>query len=139
MTVHVLPDIERLVIDWALATDALTDLVDDRIYSTVPNSPVFPLIRVMRWGGVPPQQLHWLDQASMQIDVWGGRKAEASEVARTVAAYIAHELPGAHALGVVTATQVGGPRWEPDASYTPAKPRYVVEASVWFHPNVTSS
>lgn len=135
MTVHVLPDIERLVIEWALEVDALTDLVDDRIYSAVPNSPTFPLIRVMRWGGVPPQRLHWLDQASLQIDVWGGRKAEASEVARTFAAHIANTLVGTHTLGVVTAVEVGGPRWEPDASYTNAKPRYIVEASIWFHPS----
>jgi len=137
MTVHVLPDIERLVIDWALNTESITDLVDDRIYSAVPNSPTFPLIRVVRWGGVPPQQLHWLDQASMQIDVWGDRKAAASNVARTFAAYIAQALVGSHELGVVTAVNCGGPRWEPDATYTPAKPRYVVEASIWFHPNAT--
>ena len=135
MAVAVLPDVEKLVIDWLLATPQVANLVGgDRIYSALPKEPEWPAIRVVRFGGLRPQRLHWLDQASMQIDVWGGPKATARLVAATVDACLSTSLVGSHDLGVVTAVECSGPRWEPDASYAPARPRYVVEASIWFHP-----
>ena len=135
MSVVVLPDIEKLVIDWALATPQVAgQFGGTRIYSALPENPAVPAARVVRFGGFPPQRLHWLDQASMQIDVWGGPKATARLAAATFAACLSNSLVGPHPLGVVTAVECAGPRWEPDVSYTPARPRYVVQASIWFHP-----
>ena len=73
MEAHVLPDIEALVIAWALDSDDV-NTVDDRIYGALPANPTFPAIRVTRIGGTPPQRLHWLDEALLQVDVFGGPK-----------------------------------------------------------------
>lgn len=138
MAVHVLPDVERLVIDWALSdaalTTALDPLVDGRIYGVVPAAPVFPLVRVMRVGGSPSSRLLWLDEALLQVDVWGGPKATARLAAETLRAHMAASLPGGHALGIVSAVELGALSWLPDDSYVPSKPRYSFDVTVTYHP-----
>lgn len=131
--VHILPDVEQMVIQWALGTPAV-NTVSDRIYSAVPANPTFPLIRVTRIGGLPTSRLLWLDQASLQVDVWGGAKATARLVAETMRAHMSADLVGPHNPGSVTAVEVGGLTWLPDADYTPAKPRYTFDAAVYYHP-----
>lgn len=138
MDVHVLPDIEALVIAWALDTDEV-NTVGDRIYGALPNDPIFPAIRVTRVGGAPPQRLHWLDEALLQVDVFGGPKATARLLAATFAAHISTNLAGVHDLGVVTAATAGGLQWAPDESYAPAKPRYTFDATVTYHPHTSGS
>ncbi len=133
MEAHVLPDIEALVIAWALDSDDV-NTVDDRIYGALPANPTFPAIRVTRIGGTPPQRLHWLDEALLQVDVFGGPKATARLVAATFAAHLSANLTGTHDLGVVTAVTVGGLQWQPDESFSPAKPRYTFDAQVTYHP-----
>jgi hypothetical protein len=134
MAVHVLPDAEKLVIDWALATDEVNDLVNGRIYSALPASPEFPAIRIVRFGGGTVSRRHWLDAASMQVDVWGGPKSTARLVIATFLAQAANSLPGTHPLGVVSAVETSGPSWGPDDSYTPARPRYRADLRVTVHP-----
>lgn len=135
-TAHVLPDAEQLIIGWALTVDALTDLVGTRIYTETPADPTFPMVRIVRFGGGPVStNPAWLDRATMQVDVFGGRKVTARQIAATFAAHADANLVGPHDLGVVTAVAVGGLRWEPDQSYDKAKPRYVVELDVWLHPS----
>lgn len=133
MEAHVLPDIEALVIAWALESDAV-NTVDDRIYGALPNTPTFPAIRITRVGGAPPQRLHWLDEALLQVDVFGGPKSTARLLAATFAAELSTNLVGTHALGVVTAATAGGLQWQPDESFAPAKPRYTFDATVTYHP-----
>jgi hypothetical protein len=134
VTVHVLPDAEKLVIDWALDVPELDDQFDGRIYGAVPASPTFPLARVIRIGGVPTSRLLWLDNAVLQVDVWGGPKSTTRLAAETFRAHAADSLGGSHALGCVTAVEVGGLTWLPDNSYAPAKPRYSFDLSVTYHP-----
>lgn len=133
-TVHVLPDIEKLVIDWALATTEVASLVDDRIYGAVPANPTFPLIRVIRVGGAPTSRLLWLDRALLQVDVWGGPKSTVRLVAETMRAHLSAALVGPHDLGAVTAVEIGALTWLPDDSYAPAKPRYSFDVAVTYHP-----
>lgn len=137
MEAHVLPDIEALVIAWALANDEV-NTVDGRIYGALPHAPTFPAIRIVRVGGTPPQRLHWLDEALLQVDVFGGPKATARLLAATLAAEIATNLVGTHGLGVVTAATAGGLQWLPDESFDPAKPRYTFDATVTYHPHAGS-
>lgn len=137
MEAHVLPDIEALVIAWALDSDAV-NTVSDRIYGALPNNPTFPAIRITRVGGTPPQRLHWLDEALLQVDVFGGSKATTRLLAATFAAELSVNLVGIHPLGVVTAAAAGGLQWQPDESFAPAKPRYTFDAAVTYHPLVGS-
>ena len=134
MTVHVLPDIEKMVISWALDTPEINTMLDGRVYGAVPANPTFPLTRVIRIGGEPTSRLLWLDNALLQVDVWGGPKATVRLVAETIRAHAAAELAGQHDDGMVTAVAVGGLTWLPDASYDPAKPRYTFDLSVTYHP-----
>lgn len=134
MTVHVLPDIEKLVIDWALASTGVGAVVGDRIYGVLPANPTWPAARVIRLGGTPTSRLLWLDNALLQVDVWGGPKATARLIAETIRAHASAELTGTHDLGTVTAVEVGGLAWLPDDSYAPAKPRYSFDLSVTYHP-----
>lgn len=136
MTVHVLPDIEKIVIDWALHTPEV-NTVNDRIYSTIPANPTWPLIRLFRIGGLPTSRLLWLDEALLQVDVFGGSKSTARLIAETFRAHASAELVGAHGEGVITAVAVGGLVWLPDTAYDPAKPRYTFDLSVTYHPTTS--
>lgn len=51
-----------------------------RVYSSIPKDPTYPLATVIRIGGIPAEK-HWLDTASLQIEVWGNNKAEARDAA----------------------------------------------------------
>lgn len=137
MTVHVLPDIEKIVIQWALNTAELDALFANRIYGAVPANPTFPLARITRIGGLPTSRLLWLDNALLQVDVWGGPKSTTRLCAETLRAHAAAELAGQHDDGMLTAVAVGGMTWLPDTSYDPAKPRYTFDLSVTFHPTAS--
>jgi hypothetical protein len=135
MAVVVLPHVEKLVVDWALTVDDLTDQFDGRIYTMLPKDPVWPAARLNRIGGGPVGRApHWLDQALIQVDVWGGPKSTTRLAAATFQAHLAQSLVGTHDLGTVTAVEVGGLTWLPDDTYAPAKPRYSFDVSVTLHP-----
>lgn len=79
--VEVFPDAEALV--GSILRTANIEGVGARVYSSIPKSPTYPLILVKRIGGIPAE-LHRLDRARVQIEVWGappGGKGEAFEIA----------------------------------------------------------
>lgn len=70
------------------------------------------------------------------IDVrsYGGSKAQADTLARTVHA-VMHDMPGTHAHGIVTdVSTVTIPSWLPDDGFEPPRPRYVATYIVTCHP-----
>jgi hypothetical protein len=132
---YLLPDVERLLVEWANEIDAIADIFDGRIFTEMPTEPgPNPLLRFQRVGGAPAERLHWLDVALVQVDVWGGPKATAREGMATVLAHAARDLPGTHDLGVVTACEVGSMRWLPDDGWAKPRPRYVADIQIWLHP-----
>lgn len=78
----------------ALAAAIIRNSLDARVYSSLPQSPTFPLILVQRIGGVPIEE-HHLDLASIQVDVWGTNKSEARLLA-TQARVALHESEGVY-------------------------------------------
>lgn len=66
------PDIEAMV------ARALRNagVCGGRAYSSIPRTPVWPLAVVQRLGGAPTESRR-LDQASIQVDVYGSSKSEA--------------------------------------------------------------
>ena len=74
MTFDPFPDFE------ALAAQAIREVVDCGVYSSIPKTPTYPLITVKRIGGIPAE-MHRLDVANLQIDVWGTTKSEARDLA----------------------------------------------------------
>lgn len=120
-----MPDAERLVIDALIADPDLAGLVEGRVYGVIPNTKVFPLIRVVRWGGemIDDGDPYWGDAPGLQIDTWADRKAEAVSVAETVRAVCGQRLAGRHPLGLVAGVGIGTCVYDPDPEFTPAKPR----------------
>lgn len=72
------PDMEA-VCAVTLRTAAISGL-GTRVYSSIPRDPTYPLITVSRIGGLPSVR-EYLDAANIQIDVWGGTKSEAHDIA----------------------------------------------------------
>ena len=145
MTVLLLPDVERLVVDYLLAADlaAVTDvaggvtdvraLVSDRIYSVRPNRADYPLVTVHRWGGGPVLTgpgLRDRDEAMLQLDCWGGTKNEAWLILDGCVGALVDGLVGDHPLGVVSRVNPAT-FWDlPDADFEPPKPRWVCDVMV---------
>lgn len=74
--------------------------------------------------------------AAQMLDVrsYGGSKAQADLLARTVHAAML-DMPGSHAQGVVTAVQTTAmPGWNPDEGFAPPRARYVGSYVVTLHP-----
>lgn len=135
MTVILLPDVEALVSRFLRDQEEISDLVDDRVYTAVPEKPTFPLLLVRRVSGaaVTSRPLH-VDAAVLQLDAYGGSKSDARELAETARAVLAARLAGTHDLGVVSGVRFGAMSWLPDVDYSPARPRYVADATVTVHP-----
>ena len=133
MSVTVLPDAEALVISYLESQSPITSLVSNRVYGDMPASPAFPLILVRRIGGLA-RWPHYLDQPSFQLEAYGRNRAEASQVAR-VAHAVLKDMPQEHSRGVVSSVQDSlGLTWQPDPTYSPAKPRYLFGVVLTLHP-----
>ena len=110
------------------------------VYSSVPKSPTFPLVTVKRLGG-RPAEVHHLDNARIQIDVWGRSKSEARTLADQARVAL-HEAegrifePGSGSddvvAGLVTAVDDGlGLTWLPDQAT--GRDRYFFTVQVYGH------
>jgi hypothetical protein len=131
---YVIPDAERVVVEFLRAQSELDAELDGRIYTVMPTAPTFPAVRVTRWGGwaVINNPL-WLDECWCQVDTWGGSKAQASWVARLMRQLLAARLVASSA-GIVTARRFGMMHDAPDTTYTPAKPHFRFDLSVLLRP-----
>jgi hypothetical protein len=133
----VLPDVELIVVTYLRRDGSRVGaLVDDRVYTTVPKAAEFPLLRVVRFGGGARRSapLH-LAAPSLQLDAYGGSKADARRLLDTAFAELADIAYHEHDDAVVTGITLGaGGRYLPDADYDPAKPRYSGDVTVWLHP-----
>lgn len=138
----VLPDAELVVVDYLrrsgsrvvdlLPTDAKGNVT---VYTTVPKAAEFPLLRVVRFGGGPTRRRPYhLDHVALQLDAFGGSKAEARRLLATALAELADIAEHTHTGAVVTGATIGGMRYLPDPDYTPPKPRYTADATVIIHP-----
>jgi len=131
----VFPDSEALAAE-ALRDAAITGL-DDRVYSSIPKTPTYPLITVSRSGGAPGER-HRLDSPLIHVQVWGTNKGEAHDIAQEARVSL-HELEGASfgdsgdpAQAFVSGVQdVQGLTWLPDAESK--RDRYVFTLRFFVH------
>ena len=141
-TLLILPDVERLVVTYLLEADLLAELPDgtqvdvrsligDRIYTTRPNRPDYPLCVVRRWGGGPQLSVPLdRDEAWMQLDVWGGTKNDCRLICTTLRAALMAGLIGVHPEGVVSNVKAST-EWDlPDDSFDPPRPRWLAQVMV---------
>jgi hypothetical protein len=133
MAVRLLPDVEILAVAHLKAAAEIVALVGDRVGGELyaGDSPAVWLSYVT---GDERFRNH-LAAPMLDVRSYGGTKAQASTLARTVHA-VMHDLPGAHAQGVVTAVQaVTLPFWSPDEGFNPHRARYVGSYVITLHPN----
>jgi Protein of unknown function (DUF3168) len=127
-----LPDVERLVSSYLRSSAKVAGVVADRVYTAFPaQASGEPLVLVQRIGGTPPLS-HPLvvDEAQLQVDVYGGTKAAAWVVLAAVLAAL-DELEGAVLPeGYVSAVRQGAIRWQPDETFDPWRPRYVADVTL---------
>lgn len=134
MTVAVL-DIESGLVAWLRGDPAVTAMASERVWTVLPREPVFPAVRVSRVGGAPPHDRPLThDRSLIQLDVWGGTKAQASRLAEACRQRIAdaysHDLGAGVVCGRVSWSNLS---FDPDSSYDPAKPRYRVDFIITHH------
>lgn len=132
-----LVDVEALVSQYLRSQSEVTAYVGQRVYTALPETKTFPLVRLTRVGGVPPMSrpLH-MDAARIQIDVFGGSKAttlDTMDAIREELAKIVDEAP-VQPLGVVCGVRFGPLAYLPDGDFEPAKPRYTLDVTVTVRP-----
>lgn len=129
-----IPDVERIVSTALRANTAVAAIVADRVYTILPKDEslrVFPLCRLVRIGGGPVGNPAVLDAALLQLDVWADTQRAARDLSAALVQAI-DELAGYSAHGgYVTGTSPATIRHLPDDSFTPTKPRYVLEVVVY--------
>ena len=120
------PDAEALV-SQGLRDAAIVGL-DERVYSSIPKSPTFPLVTVQRIGGLPLER-HAYDRARIQVDVWGQTKTEAYYIAQAARVAI-HRMENTAPTGAVISGVLDdlGLTWQPDPRT--ARDRYLFGVAV---------
>lgn len=128
--IYVLPDTETLCIEHLKADNALHDLIPARsIAGELPQKATWPFLTVQLTGGNVPVERR-LVGATVQVDAWGGTRAEARKLCATAHASLI-EMGGIQPSGaVVTGVQtLIAPRKFPE----PNRPRYQFEVRLWAH------
>jgi Protein of unknown function (DUF3168) len=128
-------DAERLLSRWLRERPDVQALVDDRVYTVIPNRVVFPFLKITQIAGSPVwSKPLWLDEAYLQLDAYGGPKVLARQLVDTTRQAIADELTGVHVEGSVTGVNFGPLSYVPDDAYEPPQPRFIAMASIYTHP-----
>jgi hypothetical protein len=134
MPIKVLPDAELALIQYLRSRTEVTNLVPaDRITTTSPAEPTYPLVRVMRIGG---GSTSWglIDEPAFQVDVVGGSRYQCQRIARTVRACILAIANDTVSEGTLASgSEEVGIQWIPDSVVVPPLPRYVARYRVYLH------
>lgn len=136
MVLRLLPDIEALCVDFLDSHASITAMVGSRVSPELPAGPTFPYLTLSLITGDEIVGEHF-DSSLIQLAAWGDTKTSASLLIRTARAVMLTAPDADHARGVVTAVRtVVAPRWVPDDSVAPPKPRYLADLRVWHHPHL---
>lgn len=131
----VLPDVERLVVDFLLDQSEVTDIAGaGHVFTTLPKEKPEYFARVLQFNDQRRQNALHLVRVSLQVEFYGGAKRTAKRGAETCRALMETRLPGDYGDAVVTAVRTFGMRYEPDEVFTPARPRWLFAAEVTGHP-----
>lgn len=137
MTLRLAVDAERLLHDYLSTQTDVVAKVSTRVYTQLPDSPVFPLVVLKRIAGTWRDRER-LDRPMIQIETWAdkGARQAAHDAMATVRAALVNDaglFVKAHTLGVVTGVEeVQGPSWLPDAPT--GRARFIFTVQVFLHP-----
>lgn len=124
-------DLEKIASGW------LREQTELRVVGKPPSDTETPWVQVVQLDATDEanSRAEHLISYLMQFDVYSGRgggQPEANTLGRRVRAAL-HELPGVRDGAVVTATRVVGDARIPDPTFTPARERRVLSATIWAH------
>lgn len=137
MTLHLLPDTERLVRSYLAQITELTTLVGTNVSTEQPATTPSAWVTFTRLASPAYTPLpEAMDIARFQFDAWATDKGTANQIARTLRAALRassnYILPTVGTLGGCTiVTDIA---WMPDSSRTPPTPRYVLTVDVYARP-----
>jgi hypothetical protein len=128
-----LPNAEMLLSQFYRADPDVLAIQGDDTYTELPSRFTgWPATKITRVGGAPPfTDPLVIDRPLMQVEVYGGPKSLAADVAETQrAALVAVGRLPFVALGVgelSTVVRFGTLRYVPDPTWDPARPRYIYD------------
>jgi hypothetical protein len=70
-----LPDAEILARTWALSKTSITDIVDQKVATRLPQDADMPFLVITRLGGTPLSGEALIDEALLQLDCYAGKYA----------------------------------------------------------------
>lgn len=134
ITIPNLPDAEAEISAFLRGLDEIFDLVEERVYTEIPANAEFPLVRLTRIGGTPLfNKPLWVDRPTLQIEAYGGTKAQAQEIAETCRAALSEIESATSPTAVFLSAEFGGMLYLPDPEFKNPRPRYVFDVDVFLH------
>jgi hypothetical protein len=144
MAVRVMPSSEALAVAYARSHATLITLIPStpatspqtaRVATELPPSQTLSWLTVSLAAGIEKDPGH-LDEYYLDLMAWG-TKAEAELLIRTARAVFMDAHLVSHTRGVVSNPRtVLPPRWLPDESVNPPKPRYLCTVALTIHPPI---
>lgn len=129
---QLLPDIEAFLYRYLSLNIDVDQYVAGRVYTRIPNAPIFPLIRITRVAGAPVYSSPlFLDAPLVQFDSFGGSSVQAWTIAETCRQAIKDLINYSDGSGLITAVEYGSFASQDDDSYDPPKPRYRFDATFY--------
>jgi hypothetical protein len=126
-----LPNVELLLSQFWRQDTIVASVFADNVYTELPAGYAgpWPAARITRVGG-NADRLGVIDRPLIQVDVWGGPKALALEAADALRAAISQRLPWTlTGKGTLALNRLGTPRYVPDDTFDPSRPRYIFDAT----------
>lgn len=105
-----------------------------RVYTAIPKGADYPLVRVTLLDSQPHTGPAWGAAYDVQVEAFGGSKAQAFNLAALCIATMSARLTGVHDDGVVNGVTSSGLRDEPDEGHEPAKPRFLFSSTIYARP-----
>lgn len=129
-----LPNVAALVTAFLRAQPEIVALVGDRVVTELGKDQEYPAVRITQFTDrptIPRPLVH--TAATLQLEAFGGPKALAWKIAETARAALCARFNGRQSYtvngnpieGRITGCDASGMRDLPDATFTPAKPRYL--------------
>lgn len=132
------PNMEGLLSAFLREQVEVVDDVADRVYTSIPKDPTYPLVRVTQLLDTPNGAPLYAVAYQMQVEAFGGSKADAWRIASNCRAAIDARLSGDYpGWGVVNGSTPGSLLDLPDEDFTPAKPRWLFTSTVYARPGAT--
>lgn len=146
MTLHLPPNMEALVSAFLRDQAEVVAMVADRVYTAIPRNDAgapdtrWPAVRVTQLLDQPTGSPLWAIAYEIQVEAWGGSKADAFRIANVCRAVIDARISGQYpGEGIVNGTTPGPLLDLPDDDFTPAKPRFLFTSTIHARPLATLS